>query len=78
MNQIAQKLQKKTHYLLFGLVIDCVGPHYDKESKEYLTTLKIVDPGFNFKKKVKKSKAKNTKYAIIKIYSENERESPQV
>lgn len=49
LGHIAENVEKATHSCVFGVIIDITECHKKKEGEKFITSLKIIDPSFNYK-----------------------------
>lgn len=64
--------------LLFAVIIDISEPSKNDENSSYLTKLKVIDPGFNFKAVLKLPDLKFHKFVHISVYSETPEDAPRI
>lgn len=70
LSAIAENTENSKHSLLFAVIIDVTESKKSKKLDKYTTSLKVVDPSFNYKTEIKNENIKFHKFFKINLTHE--------
>lgn len=78
LSAIAENVEHSQHALLFAVIIDVTECKREKQGDPYVTSLKVVDPSFNYKTQIKNEAIKFHKFFKINLQNETPEKAPQI
>ena len=78
LGEVANNIASRQHALLFGVIIDISEPFKYEDNDNYTTQLKIIDPSFNYSKKLSNKNIKFHKFIKVSIYTEVPENAPKI
>jgi len=76
LSAVAEIPEHSQHSLLFAVIIDVNESKKGKKGDPFVTSLKVVDPSFNYKTEIKNEKIKFHKFFKINITNEIPEKAP--
>lgn len=78
LSAVAENPEHSKHSLLFAVIIDVTESKKEKKGDPYVTSLKVIDPSFNYKTEIKNEKIKFHKFFKINLQHETPDNAPQI
>lgn len=67
---VAENPENTKHSYLFAVIIDVTESKKEKKGDPFITSLKVIDPSFNYKTKIQNDKIKFHKFFKINLQHE--------